>query len=257
VIYPIQKLTKMKTKFILLALVSLLVAQVQAQHPSRSHGNNQHAGYYHAKPMHPADFEILYDAVARQGSDNRKMLTILPALENNALTSDQVSMLVSLLSFESNKIDLAKTAWLYVYDPGNYFKAFKVLTFKASIQELGEFMSVNPRIATNPYHPNRHNAYITSMHQPVFLDASQAVKAQPFEDSRLQVAKQIAMSNNLTSQQVYELMELFSFEATRIEFAVFAYRYVLDPGNYFLTHDAFRFRSSIGELNRAIGFRSF
>jgi hypothetical protein len=85
-----------------------------------------------------------------------------------------------------------------------------------------------------------------------FAAAKQSIASKSFDDSRLTIAKQVIGSNCLLSRQVKELMQLFSFEATKLDFAKFAYGYTYDIGNYFLLNDAFGFESSIDDLNKYI-----
>jgi hypothetical protein len=80
----------------------------------------------------------------------------------------------------------------------------------------------------------------------------QQISAQTFEDNRLQVAQQIVMSNRITSAQVTDIARLFSFESTRLQFAKFAYAYVLDPNSFFMVNNAFTFSSSVDDLHRFI-----
>lgn len=82
-----------------------------------------------------------------------------------------------------------------------------------------------------------------------FNEAMKAIESKSFEDSKLTIAKQIIMSNCITSRQVKKIMKLFDFEDSRLEFAKFAYGRTYDQGNYFLINDAFTFESSIDELN--------
>lgn len=79
-----------------------------------------------------------------------------------------------------------------------------------------------------------------------------SIASQSFESNRLQVAQQIAMSNRLRSDQIAAIIGRFSFESTRLEFAKFAYSRVIDPYNYFVVNNAFRFSSSVDELHRFI-----
>jgi hypothetical protein len=44
-------------------------------------------------------------------------------------------------------------------------------------------------------------------------------------------------------------MGLFSFEASKLEIAKYAWHHVVDKGNYFTINDAFTFDSSVDELN--------
>jgi hypothetical protein len=93
-------------------------------------------------------------------------------------------------------------------------------------------------------------------HKPMsthsFEQALESISSKSFESSKLTIAKQIVGSNCLLSKQVKEIMKLFSFESSRLEFAKFAYKYTWDINNYFLLNDAFDFESSIDELNKYI-----
>jgi hypothetical protein len=85
-----------------------------------------------------------------------------------------------------------------------------------------------------------------------FQSAKNSIASKSFDDTRLTIAKQVTSANCLFCSQVKEIMLLFSFEATRLDFAKFAYGYVYDQGNYFKLNDAFTFESSIDELNSYI-----
>lgn len=89
-----------------------------------------------------------------------------------------------------------------------------------------------------------------------FDQAKSSISSKSFEDSKLTIARQIIQTNCLLSSQVKEILLLFSFEDTRLDFAKYAYAYTLDLGNYYKINDAFTFKSSIDELNNYIqGFR--
>jgi hypothetical protein len=45
-----------------------------------------------------------------------------------------------MLTFESNRLDLAKFAYRYAADPNNYFMVNKGFTFNSSIDELSEYI---------------------------------------------------------------------------------------------------------------------
>lgn len=85
-----------------------------------------------------------------------------------------------------------------------------------------------------------------------FDQAKSSISSKSFEDSKLTIAKQIIESNCLLCSQVKEIMLLFTFEDTRLNFAKYAYAYTLDLRNYYKLNDAFTFESSIDELDRFI-----
>lgn len=85
-----------------------------------------------------------------------------------------------------------------------------------------------------------------------FAGAKGSIQSKSFEDSKLTMAKQIFDHNCLLSSQVRDIMSLFDFEATRLEFAKYAYGRTFDIGNYYKVNDVFDFESSISDLNAYI-----
>jgi hypothetical protein len=90
------------------------------------------------------------------------------------------------------------------------------------------------------------------MSQMDFMNARNSISNVSFESTKLQIARQVLTNNCMTAQQVSDIMRLFSFESSRLEFAKFAYAYTYDIGNYYMVNNAFSFESSINDLNRFI-----
>ncbi len=90
------------------------------------------------------------------------------------------------------------------------------------------------------------------MDQNTFNSATATINGQSFEENKLQVAQQVFSSNCMTSAQVSQIMQLFSFEDSRLEFAKYAYGRTFDIGNYFVVNNSFTFSSSVDELNAYI-----
>lgn len=93
------------------------------------------------------------------------------------------------------------------------------------------------------------------MNEGDFMSAKNSINSKSFDESKLTMAKQIVGSNCLLCSQVRDIMSLFSFEATKLDFAKFAFNRVFDQGNYYKLNDAFTFESSIEELNNYINGR--
>jgi hypothetical protein len=79
-----------------------------------------------------------------------------------------------------------------------------------------------------------------------------SVGSKTFEDSKLTVSKQVINNNCLLADQVREIMMLFTFEDSKLDFAKYAYGRTYDLGNYYKVNDAFTFESSIDDLNSYI-----
>ena len=79
-----------------------------------------------------------------------------------------------------------------------------------------------------------------------------SINSKTFEESKMTIAKQILNNNCLLSGQVREIMLLFTFEDSRLDFAKYAYGRTYDIGNYYKVNDAFTFESSIEDLDSYI-----
>jgi hypothetical protein len=115
--------------------------------------------------------------------------------------------------------------------------------------------TVTPADKPNVYQMPGYNGKIGCpwpMSEQDFASAKQSISSKSFEDSKLTIAKQITSSNCLLCSQINEIMGLFSFEDSRLDFAKFAYDYVYDMNNYYKLNDAFSFESSIEELDEYV-----
>ena len=86
-----------------------------------------------------------------------------------------------------------------------------------------------------------------------FNDYLNAIRSKTFEDSKLSTAKAPLSGNYLTAKQIKQVMQVFTFEDSRLEFAIFAHSRCVDPSNYYQVYDAFEFELSIDDLQEAIG----
>ncbi len=85
-----------------------------------------------------------------------------------------------------------------------------------------------------------------------FEAAKQTIKNENFDETRLDIAKQIAGSNCLNTNQIIDFCSMITFEASKLEFAKFAFEHCVDPRNYFKVSNSFTFSSSKQELNSYI-----
>jgi len=68
------------------------------------------------------------------------------------------------------------------------------------------------------------------------------------EKNRLDLAHLTTNQNCLTTSQIISIMNTFSFEASKLEFAKNAYDNCLDQNNYFMLMNHFSFSSSVTDL---------
>lgn len=85
-----------------------------------------------------------------------------------------------------------------------------------------------------------------------FSSALETVKKQSFEETSLKTAKQIASANCLNTDQISQIVKAFNFEASKLDFAKFAYDHCVDQKNYFKLNNSFGFSTSVDELSEYI-----
>lgn len=104
--------------------------------------------------------------------------------------------------------------------------------------------------------PNNHNDNWSNnnrqMDQQVFEQLKTTLQNESFDNSKLTMAKQAIGSNWVSTSQVKQLLELFSYEDNKLVLAKYAYPYTTDRNNYFLLYDGFTYSSSKEELAKFI-----
>lgn len=159
--------------------------------------------------------------------------------------SQPVSILISLQSGTMVSCVLSKDS------QNKYFIETKTILQYTTFPVAPYNPPTNPTYPTTPTNLTNVNcSYPIS--DANFQTALTSIKNKSFESDKLTLAKQIVLSNCLTSRQIKEIMKTFSMEGTKLEFAKYAYKRVYDPENYYLVNDAFSFSSSISELDNYI-----
>ena len=115
----------------------------------------------------------------------------------------------------------------------------------------GGFVSIQPH--HNPViEPIVCAPVVIGMHPDVFASALRSIDLATFDSDQIRVAKQVISRNGASSQQIAQIMDVLSFESSRLEIAKFGWEFVGDPNNYHVVNDVFWFSSSIRELDRYI-----
>lgn len=95
---------------------------------------------YTAPGMSAYDFMALKSVVANSSFDDTKLTICKQALSSSAVTSSQVCELMRMMTFESNKLELAKFAYRNVVDKSRYYLVNSAFTFSSSVDELNRYI---------------------------------------------------------------------------------------------------------------------
>lgn len=93
--------------------------------------------YYY---MSDRKFNDLMNSMNKNSFDSGRLKIAEQALRNEQLKTEQVSQLMKQLTFESNKLKLAKMAYNKTIDKENYFRVNDQFTFNSSINKLNDFI---------------------------------------------------------------------------------------------------------------------
>ena len=85
-----------------------------------------------------------------------------------------------------------------------------------------------------------------------FILVNNKISEEALENQKLAVAKKLIQENCLSAIQLMELIQLFDFEVSKLEMAIFAYPYCFDPMNYNFVEDVFEYESSVTKLHNEI-----
>lgn len=99
---------------------------------------------------------------------------------------------------------------------------------------------------------NTYNDCIYGMNETDFRAAKNSISSGSFEDTKISTFKQVVSSKCVNTKQVKEMLQLFTFEESKLEMAKYAYTYVADPSNYYTINDIFTFDSSKDELSNYV-----
>jgi hypothetical protein len=94
--------------------------------------------------------------------------------------------------------------------------------------------------------------YTQPMNSRSFEQLRLSIAAESFDNTRLNIARQTIADNFFSAAQAKQLVQLFSFDNSKLEIAKLLYGYTTDKNNYFTVYDAFSYSSSKDELSRYI-----
>ncbi|TGE09258.1 DUF4476 domain-containing protein [Hymenobacter fodinae] len=90
--------------------------------------------------MSPQDVSRLLQAVQRQSFDDNKLPILREALRESAVESEDLKRILSTLTFDRNRVELAKYAYPRVIDPQRFYQVYEAFDFQANVQELQRFV---------------------------------------------------------------------------------------------------------------------
>lgn len=193
---------------------------------------------HHIPPMDDMDFEGLLTELDAEFSEGARLKKAQSMLDQYHLTVAQMGEVMEQFAIKGNQELLAKEAYTNVVDPENYFQLYNALTFEDSRNTLRNWINEQPRRNDQPY-------YTTGpMSTAEFQQAYNGLEEEPFDEARMRIAEQLIDHHYLTTAQVHQLVESFSFKSNQEALARAAYPKTYDQQNYLQVLEACTFSSS-------------
>ncbi|WP_417856545.1 DUF4476 domain-containing protein [Xanthomarina gelatinilytica] len=90
--------------------------------------------------MSPSDFNQALASIKSKSFSDSKLTLTKQVTKGNCLTSAQIAQITSLFDFEDTKLEYAKFAYSFCYNPENYWKVNNAFEFESTIEELHAYI---------------------------------------------------------------------------------------------------------------------
>lgn len=101
-----------------------------------NYNGNYYTSNYYNNNYQQNQFEELKDLVARESFDDTRLAICKEYIRTHQINSNQTKQLIGLMTFESNRVELAKFSYRYVSDPDYFYTVYQAFTFDSSVNEL-------------------------------------------------------------------------------------------------------------------------
>lgn len=199
-------------------------------------------------PMAENKFTPLLQSVRSKWSQALRGETESDAFNNpnNYFSTSQVRQLLTLITSENDRLDLAKLAYRSVADSANFTQLYDLFKAQASRDELTDFLRTKgwnvPASQSNVKAPMTDSKF-NSLLATVNNKWSQALKGETESEAFNNP------DNYFNTNQVRQLLILITSESDRLDLAKLSYRSITDSANFTRLYDLFKIQASRDELN--------
>jgi hypothetical protein len=203
---------------------------VQVSFPSMNYPNPfVYQGNHNCNlPLSEGDFIVFVREIAMQSTEALKLQFAMNLASNSCLTTAQSMKTSTLLQVEQNRLTFLQAAYMRIYDEANFDAAVEVFSFIPNRTALMAYVN-NLRATVGQPVP-----IPCELTDNKFSQIRSILAQENSSSSRLSIAKdQLPAYNCYSSQQIKELVKLFSASSDKLNLSKFAYDYVKDKDNYF------------------------
>lgn len=93
-----------------------------------------------ARPMDNPSFQNAKTSIADKGFDETRLTMARQIAKSNCLTAVMIRDIMKTFGFEETRLDFARYAYEFCFDPANYFEVNNAFEFESSIEELNSYI---------------------------------------------------------------------------------------------------------------------
>ena len=94
-----------------------------------------------SEPLTTEEFAVFYSQIAARPFEGTKVSALKKLVVDKCFTSAQVTEMLHTLDLESSRLDVAKYAFIHVYDPDNYSAVDEVFLSASSVESLHKYVN--------------------------------------------------------------------------------------------------------------------
>lgn len=199
--------------------------------------------------MNDYNFNQLYQNVVNQRNTSKKLSEATRILNTSTdyFNVSQIVQLISLVTGENNRLQLAKLSLDNIVDAQNMTQLFNLLSTQSAKENLDYYIRSNGYSGTDyNYHVAMSDATFTSLYDNI------RKKWLPFTKYNAAVDAFSSSDNYFTTQQAHQIIALLSDESNRLNLAKLAFDNIVDQQNFRQLYDLFDSQSSKDELDNYI-----
>jgi hypothetical protein len=162
---------------------------------------------------------------------------------NNYFSTAQIRQLLTLVTSETDRLELAKQSFRSVMDPAVFYQLADLFTTTSYRNEFITYSNAQTGVTVNA-------SVRTPMSNSDFSVLVLSVRSNLLQLLKVQAERDIfANPNNFfTTAQVKQLIGLINSEPNRLELAKLSYKTITDPENFTQLNDLFKLQASKDEL---------
>ena len=201
--------------------------------------------------MTSAAFNQVYQDVSYESGTSRRLSAATRAFNTstNYFNVAQARQLISLVTGENNRLQLAKLSLDNIADQENITQLFDLLTTQAAKQELDEYIRTNGDASGNYNYTIR-----VAMTDTEFNSLINTIRKKWLPLSKYSAATDAfnSTTNYFTTAQARQVIALLSSESNRLELAKLAFDNIVDQQNFRQLYDLFATQASKDALDEHI-----